>query len=48
MRGALAAIVAFGSAIIAKSDRRKITMGRMLTAAELDNILYEMQRQIRG
>jgi hypothetical protein len=47
-RGALAAIVALGSAIVAKSDTRKLTMGRTLSAAELDLILYEMERRIRG
>ncbi|MEZ5419705.1 MAG: hypothetical protein R2708_20495 [Vicinamibacterales bacterium] len=47
-QGAIAAIVALGSAIIAKSDTRKLTMGRLLSAGELDVVLYEMERRIRG
>ncbi|MGE0816442.1 MAG: hypothetical protein AB7O93_24090 [Vicinamibacterales bacterium] len=47
-RGALAAIVALGSAIVATSDKQKLTMGRILSAAELDLVLYEMERRIRG
>ncbi len=48
LQGAIQAIVSLGSAIIAKSDRKKITMGRMLSNAELDVVLYEMERRIRG
>ncbi|MEZ5291578.1 MAG: hypothetical protein R2745_10865 [Vicinamibacterales bacterium] len=47
-RGALAAIVALGSAIVATSDTQKLTMGRILSAAELDLVLYEMERRIQG
>lgn len=47
LHGAIEAIISLGSAITANSDRKKITMGRMLSNAELDVILYEMECRIR-
>ena len=47
MHTALASIVALGSAIVARSDRTAITIGRILSPAELDYILYQMERWIR-
>ncbi len=45
---ALQAFVALGSAIVARSDRESITFGRILSNAELDHILYKMERWIRS
>ena len=40
---ALASIVALGSSLVARSDRVSITVGRILSPAELDYILYQME-----
>jgi hypothetical protein len=42
------AITALGSAIVARSDRRSFSFGRILSAPELDYILYEIERRIRN
>lgn len=47
MNTALNSIDVFDSVIIARSDRKSIVFGRILSYAELDYILYQMERWIR-
>ncbi len=47
MHKALNSIEVFGSAIKARSDRKSIVFGRILSQAELDHVLYQMERWIR-
>ena len=44
---ALEAFVALGSAIVARSDSKSISIGRVLSNAELDHLLYQMESWIK-
>lgn len=44
---ALEAIVALGSSIVFRSDRKAIHFGRILSHAELDHVLFQIERWIR-
>ncbi len=47
MHKALNSFDVLKSAIIARSDRNSIVFGRILSHAELDHVLYQMERWIR-
>ncbi|MCB0344949.1 MAG: hypothetical protein KDD66_07520 [Bdellovibrionales bacterium] len=48
VHSAIESFVALGSAIVARSDRASITFGRVLSNAELDHILYQLESRIRN
>ena len=41
-------IVALGTSIVVRSDRKSITFGRILSHEELNYILYQIERRIRN